>query len=252
MENERYRTILHSIGDGVIVTNEKGEIEEMNRVAEILTGWKGNAALKRPVADVLQIINEKNRKKTKNPVSHVLREGSMVNLSTDTMLISKEGNEIPVIVSSAPVYHKNGKITGTVLVFRDQIVEREQQRKIEESEALYRGLFSATREGICIHQLVFDLNNQPADYIILDLNHKYEQITGLTRQQVIGKKATEAYSTDSPPYLEIYSKVALSEEPCSFETYFPPMKKHFQISVFSPKKELFATVFTEINKQNGI
>lgn len=251
MENENYRTILYSIGDGVIVTNEIGEIEEMNRVAEMLTGWKGNTALKRSVAEVFLIINEKDREKKENPVSHVLREGSMVSLSNGTILISKEGNEIPVTVSGAPVYDKNGRISGTVLVFRDQIVEREQQRRVEESEALYRGLFTATREGISLHKIVLDGKGEPVDYIILDINQKYEDITGLTRQQVIGKKATEAYNTDTPPYLEIYSKVAQSGESCSFETYFPPMKKHFQISVFSPKMGTFATVFTHINKQHG-
>lgn len=251
MENENYRTILYSIGDGVIVTNEKSEIQEMNRVAEMLTGWKWNAALKRPVADVFLIINEKNRKKTDNPVSMVLREGLMVSLSNEIILISKEGNEVPVTVSCAPVYDNNGRISGSVLVFRDQIVEREQQRKIEESEALYRGLFSATREGISLHQLVLDGEGQAVDYLILDINQKFEDITGLTRQQVIGKKATDAYKTDTPPYLEIYSKVALSGESCSFETYFPPMEKHFQISVFSPKTGIFATVFTDIKKQNG-
>lgn len=251
MINDRYRTILYSIGDGVIVTNEKGEIQEMNRIAEILTGWKEKFALEKQTSEIFRLMNEKQRINIHDPVSAVLREGSIASYSNETILISKDGNEIPVTASVSPLYDFNGLVTGTVLVFRDQIVEREQQRKIEESEALYRGLFSATREGICLHQLVLDGEGKPVDYVILDINKKYEEITGLTRQQVVGKKATEAYNTQIPPYLDVYSKVALTGETCYFETYFPPMEKHFQISVFSPKKELFATVFMDIISKNG-
>lgn len=249
MENNRYQTILYSIGDGVIVTNETGMIEELNPVAETLTGWKESDAKNLPISKVFRIINEDTREKVENPVERVLRDGQIVGLANHTLLLSKDGRELPITDSGAPIIDNTSKITGSVLVFRDQTAEREQQKKIESSERLYKGLFAATHDGICLHQLVMDENNKPVDYIILDLNHKYEDITGLTRQQVIGKRASEAYKTDTPPYLETYSKVAFSGESSSFETYFPPMEKHFKISVFSPESGIFATIFQDITAQ---
>lgn len=249
MENNRYETILYSIGDGVIVTDERGIIEELNPVAENLTGWKECEAKSLPISQVFRIINEDTREKVENPVERVLRDGQIIGLANHTLLLSKDGRELPITDSGAPVIDNTGKITGSVLVFRDQTAEREQQKKVERSERLYKGLFAATHDGICLHQLVIDENNLPVDYIILDLNHKYENITGLTRDQVIGKKASEAYKMNTPPYLEIYSEVALSGESCSFETYFSPMEKHFQISVFSPESGIFATVFQDITAQ---
>jgi PAS domain S-box-containing protein len=249
MENNRYETILYSIGDGVIVTDEKGLIEKLNPIAEMLTGWKESDAKNLPISKVFRIINEDTREEVENPVERVLRDGQIVGLANHTLLLSKDGRELPITDSGAPVIDNTGKMTGSVLVFRDQTAERVQQKKIERSEMLYKGLFAAIHDGICLHQLVMDEKNKPVDYIILDLNHKYEDITGLTRQQVIGKKAIDAYKTDTPPYLEIYSKVAISGESCSFETYFPPMEKHFKISVFSLENGIFATVFLDITAQ---
>lgn len=249
MENNRYRTILYSIGDGVIVTNENGLIEELNPVAEMLTGWKESDTIKRPISEVFNIINEYTREIVENPVDRVLRDGTIVGLANHTLLISKDGTEIPITDCGAPVIDKSGKICGSVLVFRDQTAERDQQKKVAESEKLYKDLFAATHDGICLHRLVYDENNQPVDYIILDLNKRFEEITSLSRDSIIGKKATEVYSTESPPYFEEYLQVALTGESCSFETYFPPMDKYFQIAAFSPECGIFATVFQDITRQ---
>jgi diguanylate cyclase (GGDEF)-like protein len=75
----------------------------------------------------------------------------------------------------------------------------------------------------------------------------YERIVGLTRAQAVGQKASELYGTGEPPYLDIYAHVAATQQSAAFETYFPPMYKHFSISVFSPARGRFATVFTDIS-----
>ena len=68
-------------------------------------------------------------------------------------------------------------------------------------------------------------------------------------EDVINKLASEIYSVDEPPYLEIYAEVAKTGKPARFETYFPPMDKLFSISVFSPRKGQFATVFEDITER---
>jgi PAS domain S-box-containing protein len=176
MENNRYETILYSIGDGVIVTDEKGLIEKLNPIAEMLTGWKESDAKNLPISKVFRIINEDTREEVENPVERVLRDGQIVGLANHTLLLSKDGRELPITDSGAPVIDNTGKMTGSVLVFRDQTAERVQQKKIERSEMLYKGLFAAIHDGICLHQLVMDENNLPVDYSILDLNHKIKEL----------------------------------------------------------------------------
>jgi len=77
-------------------------------------------------------------------------------------------------------------------------------------------------------------------------------ITGIRREEAIGKKASEIYGDQEAPYMDAYTKVAESGEPTWFETYFPPLKKQFSISVFSPVKGKFATVFTDITERRQL
>jgi len=105
------------------------------------------------------------------------------------------------------------------------------------------------KEGVAIHEVVCDASGEAKDYIILDVNPSYEKILGLKKEKAVERKASELYGTGQAPYIEIYSKVAASKQPTSFETYFPPMNKHFSISVFSPRRGQFATVFADITER---
>jgi K+-sensing histidine kinase KdpD len=110
-------------------------------------------------------------------------------------------------------------------------------------------LFNNSLSGIATHKLIYDKQNNPINYIITDVNPKFESILSLNKEEVLNKLATEVYKVEKPPYLDIYAKTAFTLKPISFETYYDPMKKYFQISVFSHKKGFFVTVFEDITKR---
>ncbi|MFZ6034335.1 MAG: PAS domain S-box protein [Melioribacter sp.] len=150
LSEEKLRTTLYSIGDGVIVTDDKGRVTIMNPVAEKLTGWKEKDAKAKKLDSVFRIVNEFSRKNADNPVKRVLREGAVVGLANHTLLISKDGKEYPILDCAAPIKNSQGKLTGVVLVFRDQSKEREAQRKIEEARKLSDGIVETIREPLVI------------------------------------------------------------------------------------------------------
>jgi PAS domain S-box-containing protein len=139
-----YRTTLQSIGDAVISTDIKGRINQMNPVAEQLTGWKFVDAKGKMLDKIFRIINEESREKVESPFVKVIGSGAIVGLANHTLLISKTGQEIPIADSGAPVKNEQGEIAGVVLVFRDQTDEREYQKRIAQSEAKYRELVEST------------------------------------------------------------------------------------------------------------
>lgn len=246
---ERYRTTLKSIGDGVITTDHRGIVDLINPVAEHLTGLSAQAAVGEPITTVFPIVNEETRKPVENPVERVLREGVVVGLANHTVLLSKDGREIPIADSGAPIRTSKGKIEGVVLVFRDQTKEREFLRQLVENERKYRSLFNSTNDGIALHELITDPSGNPVDYLLLDVNPLFEQITGLKRESVIGKRATIVYQQAPAPYLDIYARVAQTGELYTFDTFYPPMQKYIHITVFSPAKGQFATVFQDITER---
>ncbi len=130
-----------------------------------------------------------------------------------------------------------------------ELAERKQaEAALRESEAKYRTLYSSMSEGVALHQLMFDSSGQAVDYRVLDVNPAFEAITGLSRADAAGSKASELYGTGEPPYLDIYAKVATTGEPARFETSFAPMRKTFAISASSPGPGKFATVFEDITE----
>ncbi len=126
---------------------------------------------------------------------------------------------------------------------------QETEKAPEVSEKIRDALYRSMQEGICFHEIVYDGAGEAVDYIITGVNPAYEAITGLRRQDAVGRKASDLYRTGKPPYLEIYAEVARTGKPTLFETYFAPMDKHFSISVFSPEKGEFVTVFSDITQR---
>ncbi len=135
---QEFKTTLYSIGDAVITTDRQGNIKHMNHIAQQLTGWKESKARGEKLEKVFIIINEITRSRVENPVEKVLREGLIVGLANHSLLISKEGKEIPIADTGAPIKDKKGNTIGVVLVFRDQTEERKAQRALEDSERLYK------------------------------------------------------------------------------------------------------------------
>ena len=121
----RYATTLASIGDAVIATDVYGRITFMNAVAEKLTGWPFLEASMLPVTNVFNIINEYSRQKVDDPVAKVLKIGVIVGLANHTILIRRDGTEVAIDDSGAPIKDRDGNTSGVVLVFRD-ITERKQ------------------------------------------------------------------------------------------------------------------------------
>jgi PAS domain S-box-containing protein len=136
-QGQRLFTILVSIGDAVIVTNAKGRVTLMNPVAQALTGWKEEAA-GRDLGVVFHIVNMTTRRQVESPVTKVLREGTVVGLANHTVLIAKDGTEVPIDDSGAPIRDPKGRITGVVLVFRDISEHQRAEETLRNSEARER------------------------------------------------------------------------------------------------------------------
>jgi len=118
-EKERAQVTLNSIGDAVITTDTAGRVTFLNPVAENMTGWNTGDARGQTLETVFQIINETTRKTVESPVGRALRENRIVGLANHTVLIRRDGKELHIEDSAAPIRNRNGEISGVVLVFND-------------------------------------------------------------------------------------------------------------------------------------
>lgn len=126
---ETLNVTLGSIGDGVISTDTDGNITFMNSVAESLTGWKATEVQARPIHEIFRIVHEDTRRTVENPAVRSLNSGTVTALANHSLLIARDGSEIPIDDSGSPIKDSKGEILGAVLVFRD-IRERQKADRI--------------------------------------------------------------------------------------------------------------------------
>ena len=127
-QRERLRVTLASIGDAVMVASPDGTLTFLNAVAESVTGWGNDEAEGQDMDAVFNIINEHTRAPAVNPFERVVREGVVVGLANHTLLIRRDGTEVPIDDSAAPIKDREGSVIGVVLVFRDISEQKHAER----------------------------------------------------------------------------------------------------------------------------
>jgi PAS domain S-box-containing protein len=182
-EKELLTTTLASIGDAVIVTDADGRITSINTEAERLLGWKNSEVVQKPLTDVFRIIDEYSRQVAENPVDKALREGIVVGLANHTLLISRDGREIPIDDSAAPIRKDDGPVLGVALVFRDVT----KQRAAQQAQARLAAIVKFSGDAIVTKNL---------DGFIQTWNGGAERLFGYSADEVIGKHVTILFPKD--------------------------------------------------------
>jgi PAS domain S-box-containing protein len=168
-----FETTLSSIGDAVISTDANGAVVFANPVARNLLRWPDGDLLGRPVEDVFRIVHESTRERLESPVPHLLRDGAVAGPVNPTLLIARDGTEIPIDHSAAPIEH-DGRIAGVVLVFRD-ITER---RRARQESAYLAAIVHSTSDAIV---------GESGDGRIQSWNAGAERLYGYTREEALGQ-----------------------------------------------------------------
>jgi|GEM_PF-1335055 len=177
----KYRTMLYSIGDAVITTNEDGLVQHMNAEAEKLTGWDEKEAAGFNLDEILNLVREKDNSPIKNIYNEILTKKTSDSIFAEPVLLkAKNGKLIPISDSGAQVKDVNGEIFGSVIVFRDQTKTRETERLIRESEQKYKSVFSNNHTVM----LLID----PATGFIIDANPAACSFYGYTYTQLTNMK----------------------------------------------------------------
>ncbi|MEO3947187.1 EAL domain-containing protein [Gorillibacterium sp. CAU 1737] len=170
----RLSITLDSIGDGVISTNASGIVQYLNPVAVKLTGWTSEEAVGHSIDEIMPIYHEKTREKVPNPVFRAIEERRAVDMPPETCLVRRDGSELPIDDSAAPILNENGVITGVVLVFRD-IQERRLQEERIRHFAFHDALTGLPNRRMFLDRLTACIELQPTGsslaLLFIDLDH---------------------------------------------------------------------------------
>ena len=158
---ERAEVTLNSIGDAVLSTDIEGKITYLNAVAERMTGWGREEAYGRPLGEVFRVIDKNTGETARDPLEFALQQDRTVGLTTNTMLVRRDGLESAIEDSAAPIRDREGRVVGGVIVFRD----------VGEAQALARRM-----SYVAQHDVLTELPNR------MLLNDRLSQAMGMAQR----------------------------------------------------------------------
>ncbi len=192
---ERLAVTLTSIGDGVITTDTEGCVVMVNRVAEEITGWTRAEARGRQLDEVFRVFQYQSGESGENPAEVVLRTGeTFKDQAKGDVILGRDGSQIRISNSAAPILDEKGEMLGVVLVFRDitaQMRMEEELMKGQKMESLgvlaggiahdFNNILSGVLLKAQLAQRAMKKGNDPSRFLssIEDATHT---ATGLTQQ----------------------------------------------------------------------
>ena len=192
---ERWTATLGSIGEAVIATDSEARITFLNGIAASMTGWQPEEALNQPIGNVLRLIHEKSGMTADNEVLRVLKEKKILAVANHVDLVTRDGREIAVEHSAAPILAAKGKVIGVVLIFRDVSERRQEQIETAEQAAL----LELTQDSV----FVIDMEGRVQFW-----SRGAEAMLGYSKAEAAGRIAHDLLHTEFPqPFAEIKAQL---------------------------------------------
>ncbi len=196
-------------------------------------------------AECIKCVLRNSVEKTTSTKQNILNnEGKMV------FLLDNNKKEHDFLISTSLIHQKKKEF---ILVSLVDITENKQIIKaLAITENRYQKLFENMSSAFALHEIIINENGIPIDYRFLEVNHAFEVLTGLKRENVINRTVLEVMVNTESFWIEAYGKVASTSEALHFDHFIHEVGKYYEVSAYSPEPNLFATVFTDITERKII
>lgn len=239
--HELLQSVINSATDAIFVKDSKGKYLLLNAQAEIFIGKNASEVLGKDDTFLFPInqaeaIMESDKKIFESKKALIVEEQD----------INNEGKEITNLTIKSPIFNDENVVKGIVGISRDITERKLAEQAIEESEEKYRLLYTSMNQGLALHEIILDEFGKPIDYVFLEINESYTKLLGVTREMCIGKRIREVMPKVEQYWIEEFGKVAINGEASYFENYLETTGRWYSTYTYSPKKNQFAVLVTDI------
>ena len=240
-ELEQYRTLVETAGDAMCVLDENARFDVVNAAFERLVDRDRNDLIGSHISAVLpSTAIEQGRQAAQS-----LRDEKSETAESESFTVTtddSEGNRRHYDATLSLVGSADS-FDGSVIVMRERTEQRRKQHLLD-------GLFEESLDGIGVKEIVTDDDGEPIDYIYRRVNDRFEELTGLSAETVVGNRATAVIDgIEETPFIEIFGEVGLGGEPVRFEQYSEPLGRYYDVSAFSPRYGECISIFSDITER---
>jgi PAS domain S-box-containing protein len=243
---QEFKELLELAVDGVVVHEifgpaERGNFVVANPAMCALLGYSARELRALAPADILV---PEERHLLPRDMESILRDGMLRHEKT---LVAKDGRRIPVEIATR-LFRHDGR-PRVMSMIRDCSRRKDTEATLRASEERYRSLFESMTEGFALHELVCDDAGRPCDYRFLDINPAFERLTGLAREQVIGRTVLEVLPATEAVWIERFGGVVATGRPDTFEHAHAMLGRHYAVYAYRAGTNRFAVVFSDVTQR---
>jgi PAS domain S-box-containing protein len=240
----RYRELVQNANSAIIRWNRDGTITFFNEYAQTFFGYSAQEAVGKNVGFLVPPRDSAGLDLATLPQDVVANPEKYANNVNENLC--RDGRKVWMAWTNKPILDETGQVAEILAVGIDVTERMRAEEALRESEQRYRSLFDNMLDGYAYCRMIYQ-NGLPCDFVYLGVNDAFERFTGL--KDVVGKKVSQVIpgiAGSSPKLLQTYGRVAMTGQPERFEIYLDSLKIWFLISVYSPAKDHFVTVFDNI------
>jgi PAS domain S-box-containing protein len=241
---EELQALLDSLSEGVGAIDAEARTTFVNdRMAEML-GYTAKEMVGKPFA---QFLPEEDRGRLAEERE---RRRAGVSEQLEYTFIRKDGSRIDTLLVTSPLYDGKGNYSGAIAGVMDITERKQMEEALKENLKRYQQFFNNPLVGYALCEIITDDHGNPADFVYLEINQAFEDLTGLKREEVLNKRVTDILIPEEvAEIIQRYGEVALTGESTTFLYPIPSLSKWFEIAVFSPQQGQFIAFFTDITER---
>lgn len=243
--HDAFQDLFQEAPVGYLILNENFEIIDCNQTLRKLIGIASDCETKRDFRKLLAI-------ESQDAFYHFWKDLLQMKdtLPVEVKMTNEVGSTLIAFIYGRLV--TNQKRTEIRLAIVDNTSIFVARNELEKSEAKYNRLVSRMSQGLGLHRIILDEFDQPVDYEFLEINDAFEVITGLKKEDVIGKTAREIFKDFDKKWITEYGKVALTGQPAAFEEFSTDLQKYFEIFAYQNAPGQFAVIFGDITQRKAL
>jgi PAS domain S-box-containing protein len=231
----------------VSVDAETGHVVQCNRTLLEATGFSREQVIGRPIFDRYHPDSVPGAQAA---FERFVATGEIVD--AELQLIRADGSPLDVSLNVTSVRDEAGNVVRSRSSWRDITDRKRLQARARASEERYHALFDTMPVGWANHQVVYDADGTPTDYVFLEANEAFERFTGLGLDGIRGRRVTEVIPgvrDADPDLVTVYGEVGTTGVEYSSEIFFAPFDKWYQVTAFSRQVGFFSVMFEDITQR---